>query len=84
MSQHVSGSVIAAQYSVKRRTVRNWHKRGLIPAIQIGPRVFRFDPEAVQAALQNLASRGINPLQATANGSDTPAPQITEQKGGDA
>ena len=41
---------MASRYCVSTRTITNWVRDGVLPAIKIGA-VIRFDPEACDAAL---------------------------------
>lgn len=44
---------LARRLHVKRRTVQQWAKAGIIPKIQPSPKVIRFDLAAVMAALES-------------------------------
>lgn len=48
----VSSSVMAKRLGVARITVQRMARRGQIPALKVGPRLYRFDVNAVLAALQ--------------------------------
>lgn len=52
----VTARQIAARYSVTKPTVFNWLRSGIIPAkIAVG-RIFRFDPDEVDAALKGRSA----------------------------
>jgi len=42
---------MAARMQVKPTTIRFWARAGVIPALRITPKIVRFDPEAVLAAI---------------------------------
>ncbi len=42
---------LARRLQVRPSTIRTWSRRGKIPAVRISPKVIRFDPVAVLAAL---------------------------------
>jgi len=42
---------------VCRRTITRWEDRGLIQSIKMNARVFRFDPDDVDALVENLKGR---------------------------
>jgi excisionase family DNA binding protein len=46
---------IAARYNVSPRTVSNWVRNGILPALKIGG-VLRFDPEACDLALKKQST----------------------------
>ena len=54
----VTIDTIARAHSVSKRTVTNWLKRRIIPAIRIG-RVLRSDPAKVKAALEKFEQQEV-------------------------
>jgi excisionase family DNA binding protein len=52
----VSARELAGLYGVTEETVRVWARAGVIPALHVGPRLLRFDPEAVRASLESKDS----------------------------
>jgi excisionase family DNA binding protein len=52
MSEYLTADELAKKLRVKPDTVRELARRGKIPAIRISPKVIRFDPAAVDDALQ--------------------------------
>lgn len=75
MAEKVPGKVIAAEWGVEPITVRRWRQRGLIPFLKIGPRVVRYDPQAVREALQSLSTRDGYSVNASASGKEAPIAQ---------
>ncbi len=50
---------LAERLRVRPDTVRGWARRGLIPKVQLSPKVIRFDPRAVvEAMTRRQASEG--------------------------
>ena len=39
----------ARRLNVSERTLRRWRRLGLIDAVRVGPRMIRYEPEAVEA-----------------------------------
>lgn len=76
MGEKVRDTAIAAEWGVEPVTVRRWRKRGLIPFVQVGRRVVRYDPQAVREALQSLSSREQgHSARTSTDPTDTPAAQ---------
>jgi len=50
-SPPVSAKEIASACGVSRRTVYRWARLGVVPSSRVGPKLIRFDPSAVDAAL---------------------------------
>jgi excisionase family DNA binding protein len=50
----ITADELAQRLAVKRSTINNWVKLGLIPRIMINNKTIRFSWERVQAALQRL------------------------------
>ena len=44
---------LADRLRVKPTTIREWTRRGIIPAIRLSPKVVRFDFEEVKNAVQD-------------------------------
>lgn len=42
---------------VCRRTLSRWEEQGLIRSLKINARVFRYDPEDVEAMIENLKGK---------------------------
>jgi excisionase family DNA binding protein len=53
----VTARQIAARYSVTKPTVFNWLHAGVIPARVAVGRIFRFDPDEVDAALEQRSAK---------------------------
>ena len=49
---------IAERLRLRPRTIRQWARRGLIPAVRLSPKVVRFKLAAVVAAMRGRARRG--------------------------
>ena len=47
---------LAAELSLKPRTIREWALKGKIPCLRISPKVLRFDLDEVLASLKSGAS----------------------------
>jgi len=47
----VTSDDLAKRYSVSRRTVQSWVKRGILPAVAVSKRCLRFDPRKCDKAL---------------------------------
>jgi hypothetical protein len=54
---YVRKGTLARSYSVSERTIDNWVRRGVIPAIKV-KRALLFDPVAVRAALARFQTGG--------------------------
>ncbi len=52
MSDLVTAGEMADRLRVRPLTLQKWARDGRIPAVRITPKVIRFDPEAVIAALE--------------------------------
>jgi len=50
-SSLASAKEIACAYRVSPRTVYRWARLGAVPSFRVGPKLLRFDPNAVDAAL---------------------------------
>ena len=48
---------LAQRLHLKPSTIRKWSRQGKIPAVRISPKVVRFDPIAVLAALSEGGAR---------------------------
>ena len=59
--EYLTVDQLANRMSVRRRTVLAWVKRGLIPVIRPSPKVLRFDPAAVVAALTVPITESVEP-----------------------
>lgn len=51
---------LAKRLRVSPETVRAWSRRGMIPALRLSPKVIRYNPEAVLAALDNTPAKGVS------------------------
>lgn len=49
---------LADRLRVRPNTIREWSRRGLIPKIQLSPKVIRYDHGAVLAALTEQQREG--------------------------
>ena len=49
---------IAERLRLRPRTIRQWARRGLIPAVRLSPKVVRFELAPVVAAMRGRARRG--------------------------
>ena len=60
-SENINKAQIAARYSVSRRTIESWMKRGILPYYRIG-NVVRFAPGECDGALQRFhrGNRGLD------------------------
>jgi len=47
----ITANELADQLRVTPETIKIWARQGLIPRVRLTPKVIRFDPSAVQAAL---------------------------------
>ncbi len=47
----VDGNSICGTYTISRSTLHRYVASGPLPAYRIGPRLLRFDPDEVEAAL---------------------------------
>ena len=72
----VSATQVANRYSVTVDTVFNWLRAGIIPAKVAVGRVYRFDLEEVQVALERHAAERTG--AAGSNRSNQPKPEGTE------
>jgi excisionase family DNA binding protein len=52
---------LARQLRVSDETVRAWARRGLIPTVQLSPKVIRYNLEAVLAARSTAPVKGVTP-----------------------
>ncbi len=48
---------LAERLHLKPSTIRKWSRQGKIPAVRISPKVVRFDPAAVMAALSDRGAK---------------------------
>ena len=51
---------LAKRLRVSPETVRPWARRGHIPTLRLSPKVIRYDPEAVLAALSTMPAKGVS------------------------
>lgn len=57
-SNLITAYELADQLRVTPETVKIWARQGLIPRVRLTPKVIRFDPSAVLAALARKAEGG--------------------------
>lgn len=55
MTALVNTSTMADLVGLRPCTIRKWANKGMIPCIRVGPKVMRFDPEKVRAAMEKLS-----------------------------
>jgi excisionase family DNA binding protein len=48
---------VAAKFRVTPGTVKNWAKAGKIPVIRMSKQILRFEEEAIDAAVRELAAK---------------------------
>ncbi len=51
---------LAERLRVSPETIRGWARHGLIPTLRLSPKVIRFDPQAVVAALTKRSKKGVD------------------------
>ncbi len=51
---------LAERLRVSPDTVLTWARRGEIPTLRLSPKVIRFDPRAVLAALTERSEKGVD------------------------
>lgn len=54
----VTARELAKRLRVSPETVRAWARRGCIPTLRLSPKVIRYNPEAVMAALSTTPAKG--------------------------
>jgi len=57
MSKLIKPDDLCEILGVCRRTLSRWEEQGLIRSIKINARVFRYDPEDVEAMIENLKGK---------------------------
>jgi excisionase family DNA binding protein len=58
MKQYLNIAALAERLLVKRSTLYAWAEQGMIPHVKLG-RLLRFDPDEIEAWLQNHRVEGI-------------------------
>ncbi len=58
MKQYLNIAALAERLLVKRSTLYTWAEQGMIPHLKLG-RLLRFDPDEIEAWLQNYRRGGI-------------------------
>ena len=51
---------LAERLRVSPETVREWARRGCIPALRLSPKALRFDAKAVLAALSATSAKAVS------------------------
>ena len=60
MSEIVTAEVLAKRLHVKTETIRDWRRRGLIPALRATGRPLLFELDAVLAAMRERDANSAN------------------------
>ena len=58
MKQYLDIAALAERLRIKRSTLYSWAEQGTIPHLKLG-RLLRFDPDGIEAWLQNHRREGI-------------------------
>ena len=75
MTPYMTVDQLAARMQVKRRTVLEWVREKRIPVLRAGPKVMRFDADAVARALT------IGPRRSGNRAVDSSAMQVRQDGG---
>lgn len=59
MSELLTATELAERLKVRPETVKVWAREGRIPAVRLSPKVLRFDPVAVLAALNGVEWKAV-------------------------
>lgn len=55
----VTARELAKRLRVAPETIRGWGRRGCIPTLRLSPKVIRYNPDAVLAALSATPAKGV-------------------------
>ncbi len=59
-TEFLTARELAKRLRVSPETVREWSRRGAIPALRLSRKVIRYDPVAVLAAVSVEAAKGVS------------------------